>query len=269
MQQRIQSKIEGNSGGEQFSKIAMNSSYGSDGMNQKHFSDIKLCDIHETFRKHLNGRFKSDRKLADNLYAVEFEQQKCNCKTCLQVAFAVLDCSKYCKSQAQILDELLKRFDKTKKQIEIAEDSMKLSIQTILKQPKRLNLTEFVDEIQIQNSDREIPVIIENADKIQYGGITIQDWFDDYIVKELQKDKKRQNIRLPQEQTTLQQTIKFPFKSKVKAYEQVHGVKLQEDKKQTVVPDYQIKQLPQKFGRPYFSYDIGSWEIDVQITRRY
>ncbi|KAA6353785.1 MAG: hypothetical protein EZS28_050688 [Streblomastix strix] len=95
MQQRIQSKIEGNDGGEQFSKITMNSSYGSDGMNQEHFSDIKLCDIHETFRKHLNGRFKSDRKLGDNLYAVEFEQQKFNCKTCLQVAFAVLDCAKY------------------------------------------------------------------------------------------------------------------------------------------------------------------------------
>ncbi|KAA6356496.1 MAG: hypothetical protein EZS28_047977, partial [Streblomastix strix] len=170
------------------------------------------------------------------------------------------------KSQAQILDELLKRFDKTKKQIEIAEDSMKLSIQTILKQPKRLNLTEFVDEIQIQDNDREIPVIIENADKIQYGGRTIQDWFDDYIAKELQKGKKRQNIRLPQEQTEQQQTIKFPFKSKVKAYEQVHGVKLQEDEKQTVVPDYQIKQLPQKFGRPYFSYDIGSWEIDIVFS---
>ncbi|KAA6359191.1 MAG: hypothetical protein EZS28_045282 [Streblomastix strix] len=174
------------------------------------------------------------------------------------------------KSQAQILDELFKRFDKTKKQIEIAEDSMKISIQTILKQPKRLNLTEFVDEIQIQDNDREIPVIIENVDKIQYGGKTVQDWFDDYIVKELQKGKKRQNIRLQQEKTSKEtQLIKFPFKSKVKAYEQVHGVKLQDDKKQTVVPDYQIKQLPQKFGRPYFSYDIGSWEIDVQIIGRY
>ncbi|KAA6337886.1 MAG: hypothetical protein EZS28_052750, partial [Streblomastix strix] len=179
------------------------------------------------------------------------------------------------KSQAQILDELLKRFDKTKKQIEIAEDSMKLSIQTILKQPKRLNLTEFVDEIQIQDNDIEIPVIIENADKIQYGGKTIQHWFDDYIVKELQKGKKRQNIRLPQEKAEnslhsrskeQQQTIKFPFKSKVKAYEQVHGVKLEDNKKQSVVPDYQIKQLPLKFGRPYFSYDIGSWEIDIVFS---
>ncbi|KAA6361718.1 MAG: hypothetical protein EZS28_042755 [Streblomastix strix] len=171
------------------------------------------------------------------------------------------------KSQAQILDELLKRFDKTKKQIEIAEDSMKLSKQTMLKQPRRLNLTEFVDEIQIQDNDREILVIIENVDKIQYGGKTIQDWFDDYTVKELQEGKKRQNIRLPQEQTSKEtQTIKFPFKSKVKAYKQVHGVKLQDDKKQTVVPDYQIKQLLQKFGRPYFSYDIGSWEIDVVFS---
>ncbi|KAA6375763.1 MAG: hypothetical protein EZS28_028710 [Streblomastix strix] len=179
------------------------------------------------------------------------------------------------KSQAQILDELLKRFDKTKKQIEIAEDSMKLSIQTILKQPRRLNLTEFVDEIQIQDSDSEIPVIIENADKIQYGGRTIQDWFDNYIAKELQKGKKRQNIRFQQEKTSQNslhsrskesQTIKFPFKSKVNAYEQVHGIKLEDNKKQSVVPDYQIKQLPQKFGRLYFSYDIGSWVIDIVFS---
>ncbi|KAA6345455.1 MAG: hypothetical protein EZS28_052162 [Streblomastix strix] len=170
------------------------------------------------------------------------------------------------KSSAQILDELLKRYDKTKKQMEIAEDSMKLSIQTILKQHRRLNLTEFVDEIQIQDSDNEIPVIIENADKIQYGGKTIQDWFDDYIAKELQKGKKRQNIRLPLEKIEqTSQTIKFPFKSKIKAYEQVHGIKLKQEQKATTisVPDQQIKQLPEKFGRPYFSYDFGSWEIDI------
>ncbi|KAA6357831.1 MAG: hypothetical protein EZS28_046641, partial [Streblomastix strix] len=155
------------------------------------------------------------------------------------------------KSQAQILDELLKRFDKTKQQTDIAEDSMKLSIQTILKQPRRLNLTEFVDEIQIQDSDNEIPVIIENADNIQYGGKTIQDWFDDYIAKELQKGKRRQNIRLPAEKPAQTGQIKFPFKSKIKAYEQVHGIKLKQEQKATTisVPDYQIKQLPEKFGR--------------------
>ncbi|KAA6366826.1 MAG: hypothetical protein EZS28_037647, partial [Streblomastix strix] len=99
------------------------------------------------------------------------------------------------KSQAQILDELLKRFDKTKKQIDIAEDSMKLSIQTILKQPKRLNLTEFVDEIQIQDNDREIPVIIENADKIQYGGRTVQDCkSQEDIEKALQNLVQTQNV---------------------------------------------------------------------------
>ncbi|KAA6366285.1 MAG: hypothetical protein EZS28_038188 [Streblomastix strix] len=173
------------------------------------------------------------------------------------------------KSQAQILDELLKRFDKNKKQTDIAEDSMKLSIQTILKQPRRLNLTEFVDEIQIQDSDNEIPVIFENADQIQYGGKTIQDWFDDYIAKELQKGKKRQNIRLPLEKPAQTgQTIKFPFKSKIKAYEQVHGIKLKQEQKATTisVPDYQIKQLPEKFGRPYFSYEFGSWEIDIVFS---
>ncbi|KAA6376267.1 MAG: hypothetical protein EZS28_028206, partial [Streblomastix strix] len=131
-------------------------------------------------------------------------------------------CCRPSRSQAQILDEQLKRFDKTKEQIDIAEESMKPSIQAMLKQPRRLNLIEFVDEIQIQDNDNEIPVIIENADKIQYGGKTIQDQFDDYIAKELQKGKQRQNIRLPQEKTENSQQTKFPFKSKVKAYEQVH-----------------------------------------------
>ncbi|KAA6398088.1 MAG: hypothetical protein EZS28_006382, partial [Streblomastix strix] len=79
------------------------------------------------------------------------------------------------KSQAQILEELLKRFDKSKRYIEIAEDSIKLTIETILKQPRRLNLKEFVQEIEIQDSDNEIPVIIDSAEKIQYGVRTIQD----------------------------------------------------------------------------------------------
>ncbi|KAA6379182.1 MAG: hypothetical protein EZS28_025290 [Streblomastix strix] len=99
------------------------------------------------------------------------------------------------KSQAQILDELLKRFDKNKKQTDIAEDSMKLSIQTILKQPKRLNLTELVDEIQIQDFDNEIPVIVENADENEYGGKTILDCkSQEDIEKALQNLVQTQNV---------------------------------------------------------------------------
>ncbi|KAA6364323.1 MAG: hypothetical protein EZS28_040150, partial [Streblomastix strix] len=69
-QQRIKAKLDKNKGLEQYNKISMNSSYGSDGMNQEQFTDIKMCDRNETFRAHLYKKFKGDRKLADNVYAV-------------------------------------------------------------------------------------------------------------------------------------------------------------------------------------------------------
>ncbi|KAA6346187.1 MAG: hypothetical protein EZS28_052111 [Streblomastix strix] len=52
-----------------------------------------MCDRNETFRAHLYKKFKGDRKLAYNVYAVEYEKQKFNCSTCIQVAYAVLDCA--------------------------------------------------------------------------------------------------------------------------------------------------------------------------------
>ncbi|KAA6382186.1 MAG: hypothetical protein EZS28_022285, partial [Streblomastix strix] len=123
------------------------------------------------------------------------------------------------KTPAQILDDLLQRFDQNEIQTDIAEDSMNLSIQTMLKQHQRLNLEQFVNGIEIQDNDNEIQVIIDNADKIQYGAKSIQEWYEYYLTQEIQK-----------------------------------------------VPDYQIKQLDEQFGRPYFSYHIGSWEIDIVIS---
>ncbi|KAA6385380.1 MAG: hypothetical protein EZS28_019095 [Streblomastix strix] len=65
-QQRIKAKLDKNKELEQYSKILMNSSYGSDGINQEQFTDIKI-----------------DRQLADNVYAVKYEKQKFNCIRCL------------------------------------------------------------------------------------------------------------------------------------------------------------------------------------------
>ncbi|KAA6396295.1 MAG: hypothetical protein EZS28_008180 [Streblomastix strix] len=285
MQQRIQSKIEGNSGGEQFSKITMNSSYGSDGMNQEHFSDIKLCDIHETFRKHLNCRFKSDRKLGDNLYAVEFELQKFNCKTCLQVAFTVLDCAKYWFMNFYY-NFLTPMIDMNRVHLIYCDtDSMMLSVAGDPKQnyqqgfsavikdkqfyeknfykffpkPKQLIIKEIkcskskIKELQIQDEKKRLGVAYEHC-----GSTLIALAPKNYWLRQ-EFDKKDPIVAQTQQ-------IKFPFKSKIKAYEQVHGVKLEDDKKQQVVPDYQIKQLPEKFGRPYFSYEFGSWEIDIVFS---
>ncbi|KAA6371930.1 MAG: hypothetical protein EZS28_032542 [Streblomastix strix] len=79
------------------------------------------------------------------------------------------------KTPAQILDDLLQRFDQNERQTVIAEDSMNLSIQTMLKQHQRLNLEQFVNGIEIQDNDNEIQVIIDNADKIQYGSRPIEE----------------------------------------------------------------------------------------------
>ncbi|KAA6398336.1 MAG: hypothetical protein EZS28_006144 [Streblomastix strix] len=62
--------------------------------------------------------------------------------------------------------------------------------------------------------------------------------------------------------------IVVKLKGMIEAYEKVHGIKLEQNKKSPSlkVPDYQIKQLPEQFGRPYFSYYIGSWEIDIAFS---
>ncbi|KAA6393583.1 MAG: hypothetical protein EZS28_010889 [Streblomastix strix] len=74
-------------------------------------------------------------------------------------------------------------------------DSMMLVVTGDPKQNYKLNLAEFVDEIQISNNDNELPVITENVDNIQYGGKTIQDCkSQEDIEKALQNLVSTQNV---------------------------------------------------------------------------
>ncbi|KAA6353887.1 MAG: hypothetical protein EZS28_050586, partial [Streblomastix strix] len=76
-------------------KQAMNSSYGIDGMNQEKYSQTKLLSSDRTWLSHLQGSFVNDQQITDDLYAVQFNAESCNCNTCLHSAYFVLDNSKY------------------------------------------------------------------------------------------------------------------------------------------------------------------------------
>ncbi|KAA6376981.1 MAG: hypothetical protein EZS28_027492 [Streblomastix strix] len=92
---RIQAKIEGNKGLEQFCKITMNSSYGSDGMNTEKYTDIKILDKKGALKSHLSNTFMDEQQLSDNAYAVQMNPETCTCKTPIQEAYFVLDNAKY------------------------------------------------------------------------------------------------------------------------------------------------------------------------------
>ncbi|KAA6396400.1 MAG: hypothetical protein EZS28_008079 [Streblomastix strix] len=92
---RIQAKIEGNKGLEQFCKITMNSLYGSDGMNTEKYTEIKVMDQKEALKAHLSNTFMDEQQLSDNAYAVQMNPETCTCKTPIQEAYFVLDNAKY------------------------------------------------------------------------------------------------------------------------------------------------------------------------------
>ncbi|KAA6362953.1 MAG: hypothetical protein EZS28_041518, partial [Streblomastix strix] len=82
-------------GMDKFCKMILNASYGSDGMNTEKYNKIKLLTKDKTIEAHTKQQWMNDRKLADNLYAVQFNPKNCKCNTCLQVAYFTLDNAKY------------------------------------------------------------------------------------------------------------------------------------------------------------------------------
>ncbi|KAA6393630.1 MAG: hypothetical protein EZS28_010845 [Streblomastix strix] len=84
---RIQAKIEGNKGLEQFCKITMNSSYGSDGMNTERYTEIKVTDQKEALKAHLSNTFMDEQQLSADAYAVQLIPETCTCKTPIQDAY--------------------------------------------------------------------------------------------------------------------------------------------------------------------------------------
>ncbi|KAA6371981.1 MAG: hypothetical protein EZS28_032492, partial [Streblomastix strix] len=96
MNKRIEAIKDKNNGLDKFCKMILNASYGSDGMNTEKYNKIKLLTKDKTIEAHTKQSWMNDRKLADNLYAVQFNPCNCRCNACLQVAYFTLDNAKYC-----------------------------------------------------------------------------------------------------------------------------------------------------------------------------
>ncbi|KAA6404090.1 MAG: hypothetical protein EZS28_000392 [Streblomastix strix] len=92
---RIETKLDENMGQEQFFKIVMNSSYGSDGMNTEEYHKVKIMNRKQTERAIRSNAFMDEQKISDDSYITQMNPEHCSCKTPLQVAFFVLDNAKY------------------------------------------------------------------------------------------------------------------------------------------------------------------------------
>ncbi|KAA6400250.1 MAG: hypothetical protein EZS28_004229 [Streblomastix strix] len=94
-QNRIEAKLDENKGQEQFFKIVMNSSYGSDGMNTEKYHKVKIMNMKQTERAIRSNAFMDEQKISEDNYIVQMNPEHCSCKTPLQVAFFILDNVKY------------------------------------------------------------------------------------------------------------------------------------------------------------------------------
>ncbi|KAA6400725.1 MAG: hypothetical protein EZS28_003747 [Streblomastix strix] len=92
---RIEAKLDENKEQEQYSKIVMNSSYGSDGMNTERYHKFKIMNRKQTERAIRSNAFIDERKILEDSYIVQMNPEHCSCKTPLQVAFFVFDNAKY------------------------------------------------------------------------------------------------------------------------------------------------------------------------------
>ncbi|KAA6379867.1 MAG: hypothetical protein EZS28_024607 [Streblomastix strix] len=91
MNKRIDAIKQKNRGFDKFCKMILNASYGSDGMNAEKYNKIKLLTKEKTIEAHTKQLWMNDRKLADILYAVQFNPKNCKCNKCLQAAYFTLD----------------------------------------------------------------------------------------------------------------------------------------------------------------------------------
>ncbi|KAA6401239.1 MAG: hypothetical protein EZS28_003239 [Streblomastix strix] len=92
---RIEAKLDENKGQEQFFKIVMNGSYGSDGMNTEKYHKVKIMSEKQTERAIRSNAFMDEQKISEDSYIVQMNPVHCSCKTPLQVTFFELDNAKY------------------------------------------------------------------------------------------------------------------------------------------------------------------------------
>ncbi|KAA6386198.1 MAG: hypothetical protein EZS28_018277 [Streblomastix strix] len=97
MNLRNQGKGAKNEGLGYFCKLILNSAFGGDALNGEKYSNTRLLSANKTFVQHMIGTFIHSTELNDDLYAMQVDRENCRCNTCLQVAYFVLDSTKFWK----------------------------------------------------------------------------------------------------------------------------------------------------------------------------
>ncbi|KAA6374210.1 MAG: hypothetical protein EZS28_030263 [Streblomastix strix] len=75
---RIEAKLDENKGQEQFFKIVMNSSYGSDGMNTEKYHKVKIMNRKQTERAIKSNAFMDEQKISEDSYIVQMNPEHCS-----------------------------------------------------------------------------------------------------------------------------------------------------------------------------------------------
>lgn len=154
------------------------------------------------------------------------------------------------------------------------EQSQKNSVEKIIAEelnynavdkPIKKSLITFLSRF-IRFSADEKDIVIQNANTILFGDRSLQDWYDNYLQ---QFDKKfppaqKSSARKPLTPRPIVE-MKFPFKSKVKAYTKLHNQPPNIDPT-GFIEDFKIKPLKKLF-RPYFSPTQNSYEIDYVFAQ--
>jgi hypothetical protein len=78
-----------------FWKNMLNSSYGSDGMNNEKFTNVKFLDRKKALKAVVNYNFMNSTMITDDLYLVEKDPTSASCNKPLQSAFATLSNAKF------------------------------------------------------------------------------------------------------------------------------------------------------------------------------
>jgi hypothetical protein len=95
MNRRIQYMNMGNSCGEKYCKMTINSSYGFDALNEEMYTHTKIVDKNKALVSVRRQDSSGMRQIDDDNYIVSYNPRTYKCKTCLQCAFFTLDNAKF------------------------------------------------------------------------------------------------------------------------------------------------------------------------------
>ena len=95
MENRQKAELEGKKGKGLFCKISLNGSYGYDAMNTENYTQSRIENESRASCSALSNKYRSMREIGNKTFQVMIQNEKYDCKTCLQEAFFTLDNAKY------------------------------------------------------------------------------------------------------------------------------------------------------------------------------